>query len=242
MKKSIAALSILIACQSWAQQWHIEESWKSAVVHVPGKWFSSKLENVEVENPMPVVIYLHGCSGISQTDQSWARTLKGMGFVVVMPDSLAIPGRQSNCDTVNKKTNLGKVNATELRSREVEYALKQIRLKPWADQRRIFIMGHSEGAVGVTRVNDELIKGIVISGFPCVHGLWADKNIPVLAIGGSEDPWFGNRYNHRQCIDHWGDRSDATQIVLEGRGHGTAEESRAIEGVKSFFKRLISEK
>jgi hypothetical protein len=72
--------------------------------------------------------------------------------------------------------------------------------------------------------------------------VWADKDIPVLAIGWSNDPWFGNRYNNRQCDAYWGDRYDATQIVLQGYGHGTADDPKAVMGVENFLRKFINER
>ena len=95
--KQIALLSFFISSSVFAQD--VEKSWEDAVVYVPGKTFTTSVNKISVDKPMPVVIYLHGCAGINRThDASWASLLTGQGFIVVMPDSMARPGRIPNCD------------------------------------------------------------------------------------------------------------------------------------------------
>lgn len=51
------------------------------------------------------------------------------------------------------------------------YALDQLRKAPWADQRNLFLMGHSEGAVVVATANVSGFRGVIISAWICRNGL-----------------------------------------------------------------------
>ena len=74
---------------------------------------------------MPVVIYLYGCAGINRThDAGWALLLTEQGLIVVMPDSIARPGRIPNCDQKLKGGNAFP-NAFKYRQQEIGYTLEQ---------------------------------------------------------------------------------------------------------------------
>ena len=53
----------------------------------------------EAPPPVPVVVFMHGCTGIWTSDTpAWVSFLASHGYAVVAPDSFARPGRLSNCD------------------------------------------------------------------------------------------------------------------------------------------------
>jgi dienelactone hydrolase len=242
--KALKILVIFMAVihgQSQAQQsndFDVKYSWERAEVHVPGKWLSTNVDNVNVEQPTPIVIYLHGCTGISDHDRRWALQLKKQGFIVVMPNSLSIPGRVQNCDPNSKTTTMRRVPVNRLRPQEALYAVEQVLNKQWADNSNIFLMGHSEGGVGVTLAETNKVKGVIVSGYPCSVGVLTDKSIPILAIGWSRDDWFKNRYNYRQCDSHWGLRDNSSVKILDGTDHNTVENKVFRDDVFNFLNNL----
>jgi dienelactone hydrolase len=244
MFKKLIIVSFLMSVQvnAQTQNYDVKHSWDNAEVHVPGKWFSKSVNNINHDIPLPTVIYLHGCAGISDPDRMWAGILKQNGFIVVMPDSFSIPGREKNCDLATKNTNLRKVPTAILRPKEAEYAIEQILKLPWVDKNNIFLMGHSEGGMGVSRTITDKVKGIVVSGFPCATGIWADAKIPVLAIGWSHDEWFKDRFNYKQCDSFWGERKNSSVFIINGTSHRTADVKEFNQVVISFLKRLVDEK
>src|SRR5579871_1889869 len=101
-------------------------TWEHATVYLPDSFFPTTPGGIQLDRRLPVVIYLHGCTGITYThDAAWGRFIKSLGFIAVMPDSMARPGRRSNCDPVYKTTGLFP-QAAAMRDEEISYALQRI--------------------------------------------------------------------------------------------------------------------
>ena len=92
--------------------------------------------------------------------------------------------------------------AGRMRQEEIEYALKSLRVAPWADERDFFLMGHSEGGGVVALWQGGGFKAQIISGNRCRQGLAAPSTIPVIVIGFVHDPWDGNY--RRTCAIRFG--------------------------------------
>jgi len=219
----------------------VEKSWDKADVFVPENLFTKTPKNVKTDKVYPVVIYLHGCTGIVQHDYYWAKYISSLGFVVVQPDSFARPNRKMMCNpntnTVDKKLS----KAFVYRQQEIRYALEQVKQSSWADKNRIFLMGHSEGAVSAALTNINEFKGIIISSWTCTHsvlgGIQSDKNIPLLAMSWTKDMWFYGKGlgTEGHCLDSAEGRENFTQIDIEGVGHGTYNVDKARLAVKTFL-------
>jgi dienelactone hydrolase len=69
---------------------------------------------------------LHGCAGIGEHEKKWAQNLKSEGFIVVLPNSFAIPNREINCIPSSNITNISKVPVHDLRPTEAEFAMKMV--------------------------------------------------------------------------------------------------------------------
>lgn len=243
MNKKAIIFSIALSIQSMVEAIDLDPSysWKSAQVHVPGAWLQKTVDNVQVDKPKPVIVYLHGCAGIKNQAEQWYLFLKSLGFIVVIPDSYALPGRPMNCDP-STYSYREKIDAKVLRPLEAEYALSQIKKMPWADKNNIFLMGHSEGGVGASRVKADGFKGIIVSGYWCRWGIWSNDDVPILAIEYETDPWYKN-FSWMHCEDNWSPRrKDATQVILSGDGHSTDGNSVAEKEVKKFLERLVNER
>jgi poly(3-hydroxybutyrate) depolymerase len=146
----------------------VGKSWEKAEVFVPGRLFTSVPSKVSVEKPLPVVVYMHGCTGISAHDSQWGTFIKELGFIAVLPDSMARPGRKWNCNPVMKRGG-SFPQAHAMRQEEISYVLKQIKMSLWADTKNIFLMGHSEGGTAVARNRLDGFRGIIISGWACTN-------------------------------------------------------------------------
>jgi dienelactone hydrolase len=219
-------------------QWDISKSWENAQVQVPGSFFTKSVVNVSTDKPLPTVILMHGCTGIHQQDITLARDLTSQGFIVVMPDSLAIPKRVINCNVKTNTPHLRLVPVENIRPEEIKYAVKQLQQLSWADKNNIFLIGHSEGAMGASIVREAGLSGIIISGFTCFFGIHAYPDTPVLAINFEKDPWL-SKISNRQCKDAWGDRTNAQQIILPGAGHDTYNLPFVKQEIVSFLKTHI---
>jgi dienelactone hydrolase len=240
MKIFIVVLTLLmLPTKSFSQndiskKWDIPKTWENAQVYVPGNWFTRSVNTVEVSQPMPVVILMHGCGGIDQNIKQWASLLKDNGYIVVLPDSFAMPGRVQNCDPKTKTRNLGLIPVHKLRLLEMEYATSQVKQQTWVDKNNIFLMGHSEGSVAVASAPDLGINGVIISGYVCRRGVQTDIKTPIMSVNFEQDPYFYEK--NITCSDQWGNRTNGKQVTLSGYGHATSQDSTAKEEVLNFLK------
>lgn len=241
----IAFFAVGVSDASDMSRYDVSKAWDKAVVYVPNQFFTKTVETVEVEKPMPVVVFLHGCGGIHDHERRWAEEIKAAGYIVVLPNSFGIPGREVNCISETSTPNIGKVPVNDLRPAEAEYAASKVKEMKWADKDNIFLMGHSEGGMGAYLTKELGFKGIIVSGFPCSvrRRVGSEHGTPFLAINWERDPYFENtNYPYAQCSDRpfWKTRIDTNQLVLPGKGHATAYERSAREAVLKFIKDRVN--
>jgi dienelactone hydrolase len=250
MKKIFTLIGLLLVSApslSHAEK-DVELSWEKAPVYLPGKLFSTTVDKIDVTKPMPVLIYLHGCSGIyGPHDLSWASYIEDQGFIVVLPNSMARPGRISNCDPKLKGGTNAFPEAAKYRQEEITYALSQVMVSPWADKKNIFLMGHSEGGIATAQSPHEEFAGKIISGWTCTNknnsshdGIYSPKNQPILAVASINDEWRKGKPVEGRCADKADGRSNFWQIDLEGWTHGTYGYSDARKGVKEFLNQYLT--
>jgi dienelactone hydrolase len=163
------------------------KTWQEGTVYVPGKIFSTKVKNFKTDNQFPVVLYLHGCAGISPSnDTPWARLLKSNGYLVIMPNSFARKGKTFSCDI--PKNIRPSLSDGLLRIDELKFALEEIKSARWFNG-TIFIMGHSQGAWAAAMIPLEESSGVVLSSLTsCTRRINIKDTIPVLRIGYKNDP------------------------------------------------------
>ena len=186
-------------------------------------------------------MYLHGCAGLNDDSRDWARTIKNFGFIVVQPDSFAIPGRRSNCDPeVQSRQTIDGFNSFKLRNQELRYARDELLKLPWLDKNKIYLMGHSEGGMTVSRTPVQGFKAVISSGFWC-HRQLAIKHggAPFLFLNWENDPWFRDvpeLRNPKICQQLTEKRAHTEQVLLSGQGHSTSLSSSAKLAVEKFLK------
>jgi poly(3-hydroxybutyrate) depolymerase len=245
MIKKILFVFLLIASNFsnafLVQGYDVSKAWEGAQVYVPSNFLTKKVDDVKVDKPLPVVILLHGCGGIGDHEKKWAQNLKSEGFIVVLPDSFAIPSREINCVPSSNTPNVGKVPVNDLRPAEAEFAMKKVQEQVWADKNNIFLMGHSEGGAGAFLTKEAGFKGVIVSGFSCGvrRKVGSADTTPFIAINWEIDPYFSKDDSpQRQCSDRpfWKNRVDKVEVILKGKGHATASDSLANREVISFLK------
>jgi len=218
----------------------VKKSWDSAKVYVPGSDSETTPEKVKVEKSLPVVIYIHGCSGLTGESFSWGDYLKELGYIAVLPDSMA---RRSelNCDPRTKKSGAFP-KAHAMRLEEIRYAFDQVKKSPWADTKNVYLMGHSEGGVAAARTKLEDFSGIIISGWRCTNtknpgfdGIFAPLDTPILTLEWNRDDWSTDS-TKGSCADKFGERKKARQVLFPGNGHNVFEQGKAREAVAQFLK------
>jgi dienelactone hydrolase len=222
-------------------------SWEKAEVFVPGRFFKTTPNKVTVKRPLPVVIYLHGCTGIDPDhDARWGDFIKGLGYIAVLPDSMARPGRKSNCDPRTKRTGAFP-QAHAMRMEEIRYALEQVKKSAWADTNNIFLMGHSEGAAAAARNRLVDFRGIIISGWTCTDsarpnfdGIFVPLETPILTLIWDHDAWYEGTPRQGSCANKFGERKKARQVLFHGTQHSTYDQREAREAVAQFLKENLA--
>lgn len=222
----------------------VESSWNKAQVFLPGGTVPITINDIKSNQIYPVVLYLHGCTGIvNWHDHDWGVTLSQNGFIVIMPDSMARAGRIPNCDPVSKTGGLF-LRAHDYRQQEITYALEQIQKSHWADKNRIFLIGHSEGGTAVARSEHKGTRGNVILAWTCawrgdrfMAGIHSPKNVPVLAIAAKKDEWRVGKITEGRCADNANGRK-VTQIDLDGSVHATTKYPESKPAVLNFLKNI----
>lgn len=224
----------------------VKKSWDGAKVFVPGNRSETTPDKIKVDMPRPVVIYMHGCTGLTSESFSWGGFIKDLGYIAVLPDSMARRS-ESNCDPRTKKTGAFP-KAHAMRQEEIRFAFDQVKNSAWADAKNVFLMGHSEGGFAAAQTKLEGFSGIIISGWRCTYtknpsfdGISAPLNTPILTVEWNRDDWQ-NDLTKGSCAEKFGDRKNARQILLPGNGHNVFEQSYARDAVAQFLKENIRPK
>ena len=193
---------------------------------------------------IPAVIYLHNCSG-SQHVNGWAEFFSEFGFAFFAPNSFLRPGRKIYCGRGISRTIDYRM---KMRTREALYALHQVKKLPWIDQKRLILMGFSEGAFAASGFHyDGFIAHILLAtacrfthGFSKFSGSpLAPSGVAVLNIVGKEDRFYGRGCNIRR------DNGGSKKIQLEyagtdrsvGKGHIiTSDHPEAVAAILKFLE------
>jgi dienelactone hydrolase len=101
----------------------------------------------EGPGPFPAVVILHDCSGLgpraSGAPARWSRELAARGYVVIVPDSFTTRGHPDGVCT-DSSPGRGEVGPAR-RAVDAYAALAHARALPFADGRRLGVMGGSHG-------------------------------------------------------------------------------------------------
>ncbi len=196
------------------------------------QWPDLATSSIKPGSKIPVVLYMHGCKGMSRQAERFSDLLVAEGYAVFMPDSFKRPGRKQ-CSAQGKL-----YYRVALRTEEVEYALEQLKQLSWTDQSRLMLMGFSEG--GNTTDNwakpgfaAQLIMGsacTLVGGEPA-----APAGTPVLAVVGANDEYRPGK----SCRV---DESDgiSRSIVIPGAGHSVAQYPETQEAIRTFLRKCCS--
>lgn len=143
---------------------------------------------------VPVVVLLHGSSGLAPAIADFQRWLGTQGFASVAPDSFALAGRVTYKSPIDK-ADYERVHA--LRSSEIAPTVQALAARPWADMARLVLAGTSEGSVPVARHAGSEFAARIIYAWSCEtnyfveapRNSFADRR-PVLNIISATDPFF----------------------------------------------------
>ena len=144
---------------------------------------------------MPVVLFLHGSSGLGlKAIGEWQQWLAAQGIASVAPDSFALPDHVTYKSPIDKAS-YERIHA--LRASEIAPALAAIQPAPWADTSKLVLAGTIEGAVPVARYAGREFAARMLFAWSCEpnhfvteprNAFEADK--PVRNVISSVDPFF----------------------------------------------------
>lgn len=227
----IASMILAIgSVESWAAG-DLVRTWQKAWFAYPKGGKTKRLTKNALERlgksarKYPVVVYLHGCTGLGKGEREFGELLAREGFVFVAPDSMARSYRPLQCDP---KTQTGGRNlfVFDFRMAEIAFALNRLTGQPWVDTGNLFLIGGSEGGVAAALYRGEEFRARVIfqwtcHGSPLVNGIDAPLDEPILAIVNRGDPWYDAEHTPAQaghCGVFFGDRVGSESLLLDRPG------------------------
>jgi len=187
----IAALVLLAGCAATPSQYLSIPEQQVPGSRVPDRPLNAVLVTPDGPGPFPVVILLHGCSGVRPIQTYWADRLRSWGYAALILDSFTARGGVNVCADANQPLVMPRDRAGDVLS-----AALYLRTLPKIDGARIAVLGDSHGgstAAWVTRVEYErLYPGLLAAsvdyygscGNPAGHG-----SVPLLVLSGEADDW-----------------------------------------------------
>ncbi len=234
----------------------VEKTWNRAFVALPAmrsrdgailgqlgsQSIQKRLEFASQRSKLPVVIYLHGCTGIE--NGTFMRDLAAEGYAVIAPNSFARAFRPLQCDP---RTTTGGRNRYiyDFRLAELTYALEHLEDEDWVDFKNLFLIGTSEGGVAAALFRGDVFNARVITqwtctGAPLVEGIWAPLRTPILSIVRAGDPYYDPANTTEQtgdCGQFMTGRPTSKSFILDGNGeHGIFEERGVPGEIFAFLK------
>jgi dienelactone hydrolase len=204
--------------------------------------FDSKSAQVFIHKPKsqkasPVLLYIHGGGGFTPGEQKVPELFRSFGFATVAFDAFRLNkiGGLSSQELSTKLSLTGKQQMlTPVAGQALDWILKQ----DWADQDRIYIYGHSNGArvalamAGQVKPNN---VRMIFADAPahCCVTLPGALNVPVKLLFGDKDNYGGTGpndllYERRNpmtgdSIKQWSQKQLASgklEIKFYDGGHG----------------------
>jgi len=202
--------------------------------------------------PLPLVLFLHGSSGLNEQTRRYQHWLsQALGVATLAPDSFAIPNRPSyrSPATIAEYEAVHRLRLTEIRT-----ALAALPALEWVDRQRLVLAGSSEGAVAVARWRGNEFLGRLIYAWTCEDNYFVDKadngfapDCPILNILSDNDPFFSasSEYNRglavlgdsRQALR---DRGNARMVVLPNAPHTLYNLPAARDHTRHFLLELLA--
>ncbi len=238
-----AALEYLDLAEAYARTEdpeELERTWVGAELWIPGHLLGGdtvaiagslgaehvqrRLAQIPEGQRFPVVVFLHGCTGIGIPEHKLSQLLDDAGYAVIMPNSFSRRLRHRNCNYTTFSAGMFPV-AYLYRRAELIYALSRIRSLNWVDHDRVLLGGFSEGAVATALWGAEVdARAYIVAGWTCtappefewLRGLRTPKTRAVLAIVSEHDPWHNWRGWRGHCGADVPEHHNILSMVIEG--------------------------
>ncbi|MFI4999192.1 MAG: alpha/beta hydrolase [Reyranellales bacterium] len=219
-----------------------------AVTHGPAYFGPWKDMPRTAGDPVPVVVFLHGSSGLSlKAIGEWQKWLSSLGIASVAPDSFALADRVTYTSPIAKDI-YERIHA--LRSSEIPLAAAALKGAAWADQSRIVLAGASEGGPAVARNDGSEFAARIIYAWSCednyfvdAHGTRVIVEQPVLNVISATDPffsrsnaWLGNTSANGHCAAALREAKHATVVLVPQAPHTLINLPQARAVTRSFLE------
>lgn len=235
------------------------ETWKNAYVSLPNCEGGAPktgllLDFMDEKHQFPVVMFMHGSSGINAQIKAFAYWLSdSLRIACVIPDSMQTKDRL----TYSSPVPAGDYELIHsMRMRELELAMTEIKRMPWCDG-RVVVAGTSEG--GVTAARYHALGGMLqekakmIFSWSCEdnyhvksHNSYLPDDLPVLNVMSASDKFFSlaNGYlNNPYALGHAGsilaNNKNAQIVLIPGAPHTLINLPQTRDVVASFLNRLL---
>lgn len=202
---------------------------------------------------VPVVVFMHGSSGITEPVKEFGRALAKEGFAFFAPNSMTTPDRLTYTSPVARET-YEKIHA--MRAQELKYAIEHLHELPFFNGEYV-IAGTSEGGVAVARCEAKCEtgeeKGRMIFSWSCEdnyhvvsHQTNIPETVPVLNVMSATDKFFSlaNSYlDNNEALGNASrtlkDHPDCTVVLLPGAPHTLFNLPSAQSMIVAFLKRVF---
>ena len=183
----------------------------------------------EGTGPLPAIVLMHGCHGVSTSIRDWGRWFRGHGYVALVVDSWASRGLGEQCTPGEDLPNTARFD-------DAIGALRWLQARPYVDRARIGIIGWSNGGAfsmaAVNRPTAERAKrrGVEIPppGYRAAVGVYPGACAslidelsvrPVLILIGSDDDWTNPGECEALAARQRAKGADVTIVVYRGAVH-----------------------
>jgi dienelactone hydrolase len=217
-----------------------------------GAIFTGSLKDTpaQTRGKAPVVVFMHGSSGLSlKAIGEWQQWLATQGVASIAPDSFALPDRLTYKSPVEKSI-YEQIHA--LRASEIKLAVDALKSLPWADTSRLVLAGTSEGAPAVARYTGNEFAGRILYSWSCennyfvtAHQSALPQDKPVLNVMSSTDvffspsnTWLGNPTALGHCGQALKDNKLASIVLIPGAPHTLMNLPQARNATAAFFRDL----
>lgn len=146
----------------------------------------------EGRGPFPVVVILHGCSGLRPNGDMWARHLRDHGYASLVMDGFGPRGVYEICTDFNRVP-------TRRRLLDLKAALRYLATRPEIAADRAAIMGFSNGAVVTLDAASRFGRDAIAEGslsyraaialYPECKNRSSDFGMPTQILIGDRDDW-----------------------------------------------------
>ena len=212
----------------WSSPDELHRTWQAALVRIPkhhqvyaGQISNLPIEALPVKEKLPIVIYLHGCSGVWWGTYIRLDFFAENGFAVIAPASFARAKYPKSCDSATKRVGLYR-ETLKMRQYDALNAIKNAKQLDWVDSKNLFLVGFSQGGITSATLStniDTTVNARVIEGWTChagwseYRGINAPVSEPVLALVADQDPWFQDSWTRGSCGRYMNSENGSRSMV-----------------------------